>query len=72
MSDLQSANECECRDIIAVVVYFGQLILKEANVHIETVRWPHLGGEEVVVLLELLSGGVLGEEQHGKALEIMD
>jgi len=52
--DLQPADECECRDILVVVVYFGQLILEEANVRLEIVEWSHLDGEEVVVfLLEL-------------------
>jgi len=73
VGDLQPANECECRDILTIVMYFGQLILEEANVHLETDGWSHMDGEEVVLLLlELPSEGVLGEEQLGKTLEIMD
>ena len=56
VSNLPAANEYKCIDILASVVYFGQLILKEANVRLETVRWSNLEGEEVVVgLLELPS-----------------
>ena len=73
VGDLQHADECENKDILAIVVYFGQLTLKVANVHLETVRGSHHDGEEeVVVLLELLKGGVLQEEQLGEILKVMD
>jgi len=52
-------------------VYFGQLILKVANVRLETVGGPHLNGEVIVVLLELLTGRILGEK-FGEISEVMD
>ena len=49
------------------------MILKVANVCLETVRRSHLDGEEMMVtLLELLVGGVLREEQPGEILEVAD
>jgi len=46
------------------------LILKVTNVRLETIRGPHCNGEEmIVILLELLMGGVFREEQLGEILE---
>jgi len=46
--------------------------LKVANVYLEAIRAPHLDGEEViVVLLELLIGRVLSEEQFREILKVM-
>jgi len=54
-------------------VYFGKLILKEANVHLEVIGGPHLDREEMVVILfEFLEGVVLREEQLGEILEAAD
>ena len=53
-------------------MYFGQLILKVANVRLEAVEGPLLDREEVmVVLFELLTGKVLSKEQLGEILEAM-
>ena len=61
------------RIVFVAVVYFGWLILKVTNVRLEAVRGSHLDGEEmVVVLLKLLTGGVLGEEQPGEILNVVD
>ena len=71
--DSQPADECESGDIFVAVVHFDQLTLEEADVHLETVGKSHLDEKEVViVLLELLVGGVLREEQLGKILEVAD
>jgi len=44
-------------------VYFDQLILKIANVRLETVEWPHLNREEMMIaLFELLMGRVLSKK----------
>jgi len=54
-------------------MYFSQLILKVTNVRLETIRKPHLNGEEVmIVLLELLMGRVLSEKQLGEIFEVVD
>ena len=70
MSDLYPTDECEGGSIFAAIVYFGQLILKVANVRLETVRESHLNRKKVIVaLLELLTGRVLSEKQFGKISE---
>jgi len=47
-------------------VYFGQLTLKVSNIRLKTVGGSHLDREKVmIILLELLAGGVLREEQLG-------
>jgi len=49
------------------------MILKVANVCLETVGRSHLDGEEMLVtLLELLVGGVFREEQPGEILEVVN
>jgi len=60
VGDLQSADECESDDIFVVVVHLGLLTLKVTDVCLGTVEESHLDGKKVVViLLELLAGGVL-------------
>jgi len=47
--------------------------LEVANIRLETFGGSHLDEEEVVVvLLELLTGRVLREEQLGEILEVVD
>jgi len=54
-------------------MYFGQLILKVANVCLETVGGPHFNGEEVIIiLLELLTGRVLSEKQLDEISEAVN
>jgi len=54
-------------------LYFDQLILKIANVRLETVGGSHLHGEEVMVtLLELLIERVLSEKQLGEISKVVD
>jgi len=49
------------------------LTLEVADVRLETVEESHLDGKEVmVVLLELLAGGELREEQLDKILKVVD
>ena len=63
MTDLQPADECECRDIFTAVENFSQLALKVDDVGLEAITLPHFDGEKVVViLLDLLTGGILSEE----------
>ena len=73
VGDSQPADKCESNDIFVVVVHFGQLILEEANVRLETVGGSHLDEKEVViVLLELRAKRVLREKQLGKILKVVD
>ena len=73
MSDSQPVDECESGNIFNAVVYFDRLTLKEVDVRLETAGESHLDGKEVViVLLELLTGKVLREEQLGEILEVAD
>ena len=54
-------------------MHFGQLTLEEADVCLEIVRGSHLDRKEVVVvLLELLKGGVIREGQLGEIFEVAD
>ena len=54
-------------------MHFGQLTLEEADICFETVGGSHLDRKEVVVvLLELLVGGVLRQEQLGEIIEVVD
>jgi len=49
------------------------LVLKVANARLEVIGGPYLDREKVIViLLELLAGGVFCEEQLGEALEVVD
>ena len=60
MCDSQPIDECENDDIFIPVVHLGQLTLEVAIVCIEAVGGSHLDKTEVlIVLLELLVGGVL-------------
>ena len=66
VGDSQPADECKRGDIFAAVVHFVQLTLEEADVRLKTVGGSHLDGEKVVVVLnELMAGGVLREIQLG-------
>ena len=68
---LVAADNCESGDIFVVVMHFGQLTLKETDIRLETVRESHHDGKEMLdVLLELLTGGVLREEQLGEILKV--
>ena len=63
MRDLQSVDECECRDIFPAVRNFGELILEVVDVRLEVVALSHFEDDEVVVILLIfLTGGVLTEE----------
>ena len=63
MTNLQLADECECRDVLTTVGDLDQLALEVADVRFEAITLPHLDGEEVmIVFLGLLAGCVLGEE----------
>ena len=71
--NLQSVNECECRDILTTVENFGQLALEETDVGLETVTLPHFVTEKVVVLLlGLLARDVLSEEHFGYLLKVVE
>ena len=59
--------------MFTAVVNFGQLTLEEVDLCFETIRGSHLDRKEVViVLLELLLGGVLREKQLSEILEVED
>ena len=49
MRDLQSAYECEYRDILIVVGDFGELALEVVDVGLEAVTLPYVDREEVMV-----------------------
>ena len=73
MSDPSPTDEYEGESVFAVIAYFGQLILKVANVRLETVGRPHLNREEVMIaLLELLTVRVLSEKQLSEISEVVD
>ena len=60
--NLQPTDEHECRDIFTTVGHLGKLVLKVADVRLETVTGSHFDSEEVVVvLLVILAGDILGE-----------
>jgi len=60
--DLQTDDECECKDVLTAVGDLGQLTLKVADVQFEAVVLPHLDGEKVVVVpLSLRARCVLAE-----------
>jgi len=48
---LQSADECECRDILTAVGNFGKLVLKVVDARLEVVALSHFKGKKVVVIL---------------------
>ena len=61
--DLQSIDECECKDIFTTVGNLGKLALEIADVRLEVVILPHLDRKEVmIVLIGFSTGGVLGEK----------
>jgi len=69
--DLQSADECECRDVLTGDL--GELALEVADARFEAVALPHLNGEKVVVVLLSFSARcVLREERFGHLLEVME
>jgi len=59
VSNLQPADECECRVILTVVGNFDQLALKVTYVGLEAVALSHFDSEVVVILFGLLARGVL-------------
>ena len=73
MRDLQYADERECSYIFNAVGNLDELVLEVANVELEVIILSHFDGEEVVViLLNLLAGGVLGEECLSYLLETLE
>ena len=72
MSDLQPADECECRYLFTIVRDFGKLALKEVDVGFDTASLPHLDGEEVIVILGLLARGVLGEKRLSHLRKVVE
>jgi len=64
VSDLQSADERECRYLLTTVGDLSELVLKE-DVRLEAFSRPHPDGEEVVTTLGFLASGVLCEEGLG-------
>jgi len=68
--NLQPANKRKRRDIFIAVGHLGELVLKIANVRLETVTGSHFDSEEVVVLFGLSAGGVLGGEHLGYLLKV--
>ena len=73
VSDPQFVVEYKNGCAFTVVLYFGQLILEVADVCFETVGGPLFDGKEVmIVLLEILTGGVLSEKQPGEISEAVD
>jgi len=71
--DLQSAGECECKDILTAVGNLGKLALEVADVGFEAITLPHLNEEKVmVVLLGLSLRGVLSEKYFGYLLEVVE
>ena len=73
VTDLQLADECECRDVLTTVVDLGQLALKVTDARFEVVALPHLDGEKMVVVpLSLLARCVLVEEFFEYVLKVVD
>ena len=71
--NLQSADECECRNILTAVGNFDQLALEVTNIGLEAIALPHFDGKNVVVvLLDLSARGVLGEEHIDYLLEVVE
>jgi len=63
VSDLQSANDRECRYLLTIVGDYGELVLKEVDVRLEVVSLPHPDGEKVVTTpLGFLVSGILCEK----------
>ena len=50
------------RNIVTTVINHNHLVLKITNVLFKGLTWLHLDGEEVFVVLKLLSRGVLIEK----------
>ena len=66
VSDLQPADECECRYLLIIVRDFGQLALKEVDIGLEAIPRLHLDREEVMAApLGFLVRGVLYDEGIG-------
>jgi len=60
---LQPTDEYKCQYLLTTVGDLGELALKEIDVVIEVISWPHLDGEEVVTTpLGFLASSVLCEE----------
>ena len=63
VSDLQSVDKYEYRDILTAVRHLGKLAMEVADVGLEVVTLPRLDREEVmVVFLDFSAGGILGEK----------
>ena len=70
---MQSVDERGCRDIFTLVGNLGKLVLKIANIRLETVALSYFNGEKVVVIFfGLPMGGVLGEENVDYLLKIVE
>jgi len=71
--NLQHGNERDCSSIIATIINHDHLILKITDVALEGLSWLYLDGEEVVdIPLELLSRGILVEEDITNILKASD
>ena len=69
---MQSADECECRDILTAIRDFGQLALEVSNLGLEAVTLPHLNNEKMlIVLLGFPASCVLGEECSCHLFEVV-
>jgi len=63
MASLQPVDEGWGDNIITTVVNSGKLVLEMVYVALEVVIWPYRDSQHVVVLLlDFLTGGILGEE----------
>ena len=68
---MQPVDECEGGYFLPTVG-FDELILKEIEVRLEAISFPHSDREEVVVVpLSLQDGGVLGEERFSYLSEVV-
>ena len=68
-----AAGECDCSDILTVVRDFDQLALEIVDVGLEVITLPCFDSEKVVViLLDFLMRGVLGEERIGYLLKVVE
>ena len=72
MRNLQPADEREHIDIFTAIVHFDELILEVTYVRLDTVTGSHFDGEEVVVLLGLSVGGVLGDERLDYLFKVVE
>jgi len=67
VSDLQPADECECRYFLTLIGDLGELVLKEVNVGFKAISWPHFDVEKVMATpLGFLASNILCEESFGE------